>query len=83
MTGRNPKAEKSLMSSAVQDPEEEEVIVMDRKGRIFNPIVFLTKSTVNLVFTTGVTTTQAASATVIFATCVPSDVSSIVGSTCG
>ena len=55
----------------------------DRQARIFNPITFLSKTTTRLNFTTGVTTTQAASATIIFATCVPSDVSSIVGSTCG
>ncbi len=54
-----------------------------RQARIFNPIVFLSKTTTRLTFTTGITSTQAASATVIFATCVPSDVSSIVGSTCG
>ncbi len=76
-----------------EEEAEEEVVVEEegrreprtsfREGRIFNPIVFLTKETTRLVFTTGVTTTQASSATVIFATCVPSDVSNIVGSTCG
>ncbi len=42
---------------------------MDRKGRlIFNPIVFLSRTTTNLIFTTPTTVTNANTATVFLAT---------------
>ncbi len=74
----------SRLSPGMVSALEDGATRMDRKGRIlFNPIVFLSKTTTNLIFTTGVTTTQASTATIFLATCIPSDVSSIIGVTCG
>ena len=55
----------------------------DRQARgIFGPIVVLSKVTVNSVFTAVSTASAAATASITFAGCTPTDASSLIGPSC-
>lgn len=56
---------------------------LDRDGRIFNPIIFLSRTTTNLVFTSAITTTLPnVAVAVTFTVCTPTDVSTLIGPAC-
>ncbi len=71
--------DRGLDSDVLSDAKDRE---SDRRARLFNPIVVLTKTTKRLTFDTAITVTANEFATVTFAGCVPSDVSSIIGPSC-
>ncbi len=55
-----------------------------RRPRLnFSPLVVLTKRTTRLVWTTEVTVTEDDFVTVMFASCLPSDVYRVIGPSCG
>lgn len=78
--------ETQALSSSVDRGLDSDVLSKDResdrRARLFNPIVVLTKTTKRLTFDTAITVTANEFATVTFAGCVPSDVSSIIGPSC-
>ena len=82
-----PMVEESISEPSA--PREVEIFGLDdqcaiREARGLNPfpLIILTKSTVNTVFTALSTAANAATATVTFAGCIPTDASAIIGPSC-